>query len=131
MDHLEVRELLEQRGFDTVDMPTSYWFFDENKLMYVASGKKDTSKIEFYEYRDDKTTDGVYNRISYDFNQNLELKDRAKYERKLKHGGKVFEMAISGTYKMVAFKDNTVVYGSSLEQDCNEILKIVEEMGYK
>ena len=80
MDHLEVRELLEQRGFDTVDMPTSYWFFDENKLMYVASGKKDTSKIEFYEYRDDKTTDGVYNRISYDFNQNLESKDRAKYE---------------------------------------------------
>lgn len=131
MDHLEVRELLEQRGFDTVDMSTSYWFFDENKLMYVASGKKETSKIEFYEYRDDKTTDGVYNRISYDFNQNLESKDRAKYERKLKHGGKVFEMTISGTYKVVAFKDNTVVYGSGLEQDCNEILKIVEEMGYK
>ncbi|MCJ7834007.1 hypothetical protein MUB23_01180 [Cuneatibacter sp. NSJ-177] len=131
MDHLEARELLEQRGFNTVDMPTSYWFFDEDKLMYVASGEKGDSKIEFYEYSDSETTDGVYNRISYDFNQNLESKERAKYERELKQGGKIFEMNIRGIYNMVAFRDNTVVYGRCLEQDRDEIVKIVEEMGYQ
>lgn len=99
--------------------------------MYVASGEKDNSKVEFYEYSDGETTDGVYNRISYDFNHNLESKDRVKYERELKQGGKVFEMNINGTYNIVVFRDNTVVYGRSLEQDHDEIVKIVEKMGYK
>ncbi len=76
MDHLEVKGLLEEKGFNTVNMPTSYWFFDEDKLLYVASGEKGESKVEFYEYSDGETTDGVYNRISYDFNQDLEFKER-------------------------------------------------------
>lgn len=131
MDHSETKELLEQRGFNTVDMPTSYWFFDENKLMFVASGEKGSSKVEFYEYNDGETTDGVYNRISYDFNQNLEPKDRENYERQLNQGGKIFEMNIQGTYNVVAYRDNTVVYARCLEQDYDEIMKIVEEIGYK
>ena len=130
-EHLEVKELLKQRGFNTVDMPTSYWFFDEDKLMYIASGAKGSSKVEFYEYNDSETTDGVYNRISYDFNQNLEPKDRAKYERELKQGGKIFEMNIQSTYNIVAYRDNTVVYARCSEQDYDEIMKIVEEIGYK
>ena len=112
-------------------MPTSYWFFDEDKLLYVASGEKGESKVKFYEYSDGETTDGVYNRISYDFNQDLEFKEREKYERKLEQGGKIFEISVDGIDNIVAYRDNTVVYGRCPEQERDEIVKIIEKMGYK
>lgn len=131
MDYLEVKGLLEEKGFNTVNMPTSYWFFDEDKLLYVASGENGESKVEFYEYSDGETTDGVYNRISYDFNQDLEFKEREKYERKLEQGGKIFEISVDGIDNIVAYRDNTVVYGRCSEQERDEIVKIIEKIGYK
>ena len=131
MDHEEVKELLVNEGFNTEDMKTSYWYLEENKLMFVAAGEKDKCKIEFYQYNDGETTNGVYNTISYNFNQDLEFKERENYEKELENGGKIFEMDVDGKYNVVAFKDNTVVYGYCQAKDKSIVKEIVEEIGYK
>lgn len=130
IDHLEVKRILEEKAFNTVDMPTSYWFINEEKLMYVASKEKNGVKIEFYEYCDGETTDLVYNKISYDFNQSLESKERAAYERELQRGGKAFEITVNGVYKVAAYTDNTLIYGSCPSEAKSLVDEILEEIGY-
>ena len=115
----------------TDDKMWGYLTGEVRKAVSYTHLEKGESKVEFYEYSDGETTDGVYNRISYDFNQDLEFKEREKYERKLEQGGKIFEISVDGIDNIVAYRDNTVVYGRCPEQERDEIVKIIEKMGYK
>ena len=49
----------------------------------------------------------------------------------MEQGGKIFEISVDGIDNIVAYRDNTVVYGRCPEQERDEIVKIIEKMGYK
>ncbi len=62
-DSERVRTVLTDRNFETAEIPVSYWFIEEDKLMYVAAGAKDDIKFEFYDYDGTETATGVFNQI--------------------------------------------------------------------
>lgn len=129
VDATVVNTILSERGFETANIPTTYWFIDESKLRYVVSGIKENTAFEFYEYTDGETTDGVYNSISYDISQDLEPIERESYETELQNGGKIFSFIEGEIHSVVMYKDNIVIYAYS-SQEQNEIQDILTELGY-
>lgn len=125
----DVHTILSERGFETANIATTYWFYDENKLKNVVSGIKEDMAFEFYEYTDGETTDGVYNRISYDISQDMEQSEREKHETRLQGGGKMFTLTEGGVNSVVIYKNNTVIYANSPETE-SEIRDILAELGY-
>ncbi|MGI5897145.1 MAG: hypothetical protein ACOX6U_09345 [Oscillospiraceae bacterium] len=125
----DVNTILRDNGFETANIPTSYWFYDESKLANVAAGTKGNTKIEFYEYTDGETTDGVYNSISYQLSPDLEFQQRAECETYLTGGGKMFTIAQHGISSLVLYQNNTVIYAHS-PKSSNEIESILTQMGY-
>lgn len=129
VDYNDVKTVLTERGFETANMPTTYWEIDEAKLMYVCAGVKGDVKFEFYEYSDSETTDSVYNQIVNDVAQNMEPNELEKHEMPLSDGNKMFAVKIDGVYYCVAYKNNTAVYAYSPES-LDEINGILAEIGY-
>ena len=68
----------------------------------MVAGVKGETTFEFYEYSDGETTDGVYNRISYDIAPELEFDQRAEHETELPGGGKQFAITQNGVYSLVS-----------------------------
>lgn len=124
----DVHTILSERGFETANIPTTYWFYDKNKLRNVVSGIKGDTAFEFYEYTDNETTDGVYNRISHDISQDMEQNEREKHETDLQNSGKMFTLTENGTDSVVLYKNNVVIYAYSPEGE-NEIKDILTELG--
>lgn len=124
-----VNTVLSQRGFETANIPTTYWFYNEDKLRNVVSGIKGDTAFEFYEYSDGETTDGVYNSIKYDIAQDMEPNEYAAYETELSGGGKMFAIVQDGVYSVTLYENDTVVYAHSPEES-NEIHDILIELGY-
>lgn len=129
VDFATVHSILKERDFETANIPTTYWFYDESKLTNVVSGMKDDMVFEFYEYMDDETTDGVYNRIVYDISQDLEQAEREQYETELQGSGKMFTLNKDGIHRIVLYKNNIVIYAHTSEEK-NEIQDILAELGY-
>ncbi len=129
VDYYKVSSVLSQREYETANIPTTYWFLDEDKLTHVASGRKDDVAFEFYEYSDATSTDGVYNRIVYDMTEEMEGNQQKKHESDLQGGGKIFTMTESGISTVALYQGNTVVYAYSPEGS-TEIEIILEELGY-
>lgn len=125
----DVNTILRNRGFETANIPTTCWFYDENKLANVTAGIKGDTRFEFYEYTDGETTGEVYNRISCDIAQDMEFKERSEHETALPHGGKLFTVTQNGVSSFVLCQNNTVVYAYSPEY-ANEIHDILSEIGY-
>lgn len=128
-DRDDVYELLNSRGFETADMPTTYWFIDEESLMFVSAGEKDGTKFEFYQYTSSfDSCDLVFNRISYDISQDLEPRERDELVREI-DGGRFFEFTENGVQKITLYKGNTVVYAYQPESS-GEIQELLAELGY-
>ena len=125
----DVNTVLIEQGFETANIPTTYWFYDENKLTNVCAGIKDDTKFEFYEYTDGETTDGVYHSISYAVAQDMEFDERVQHETELPDGNKIFTVKIGGVYHLVMYQDNTVVYAYS-PKSIDEINDILARIGY-
>lgn len=125
----DVNTILREKGFETANIPTTYWFYDENKLANVTSGIKGDTKFEFYEYTDGETTGDVYNSISYNISQNMEFDERIKRETELPNGGKMFTVTHNGVYSLAMYQKNTLIYAYSSEES-NEIHDILVEIGY-
>lgn len=129
-DFYEVHTVLSQRGFETANIPTTYWSFDENKLVNVVSGIKNDTAFEFYEYSDAKTTDTVYEKIALDIlNQSETSAINKKYETELEGGGKIFSFSQNGISYLTLYQGNTVVYTHSPEQS-TEPQDILTELRY-
>lgn len=128
-DFTAVHAILTERDFETANIPTTYWFYDENKLKNVVSGIKEDMAFEYYEYTDGETTDGVFNRISYDISQDMEQAEREKCETPLSGGGRMFTLTEDGIRSIVLYKSNTVIYAYSSEEE-QEIQEILAELGY-
>lgn len=125
----ELITILNEKGYETANVPTTYWKFDENKLEHIAAGVKDNAKFEFYGYSDDETVDLVYNRIVYCIASESEASETEKYETALSDGNKMFTALINDVYYLVMYRNDTVIYAYS-NNSPDEINEILTEMGY-
>ena len=129
LNHSELIALLNEKGYETANIPTTYWEINESKLLNVAAGVKGDSKFEFYEYSDDETVDLVYNQIVYLTAPELENVERENYETTLSDGNRVFTILIDDVYYLVMYRNDTVVYAYSPDS-LNEIKEILTGIGY-
>lgn len=127
--HAELITLLNEKGYETANIPTTYWEIDENKLLHVAAGVKGDSKFEFYGYSDDETVDLVYDQIVYLIAPELENSKRESHETILPDGNKMFTIGIDGVYYLVMYRNDTVIYAYSPDS-LNEINEILIGIGY-
>lgn len=127
--HADLTTLLNKKGYETANIPTTYWEIDENKLLHVAAGIKGDSKFEFYGYSDDKTVDLVYNQIVHDIAPDIESFEREGHETSLPDGNKMFTVVIDGVYYLVMYRNDTVIYAYSPDS-LNEINEILTSIGY-
>lgn len=127
--HSDLITLLNEKGYETANIPTTYWKIDENKLLHVAAGVKGDSKFEFYGYSDDETIDLVYNQIVYLTAPELENSERESHETSLPDGNKMFTIVINGVYYLVMYRNDTVIYAYSPDS-LNEINEILTGIGY-
>ena len=88
-EHGDVITVLSEKGFETANIPTTFWSYDENKLANVCAGVKDDTRFEFYEYTDSETTDLVYKSIVIDITQDMEPSERAEHETELLDSSKM------------------------------------------
>ncbi len=127
--HADLTTLLNEKGYETANIPTTYWEIDGNKLLHVAAGVKGDSKFEFYGYSDDETVDSAYNRIVYLTAPELEHSERESHETYLPDGNKMFTIVIDGVYYLVMYRNDTVIYAYSPDS-LNEINEILTGIGY-
>ena len=127
--HSDLITLLNEKGYETANIPTTYWKIDENKLLHVAAGVKGNNKFEFYGYSDDKTVDLVYNQIVYLTAPELENSERESHETNLPDGNKMFTIVIDGVYYLVMYRNDSVIYAYSPDS-LNEINEILTGIGY-
>ncbi len=121
--------LLEEKGYETANIPTTYWELDEDKLLHVAAGVKGENKFEFYGYSDGETVDLVYNQIVYLTAPEMEPSERKKHETVLPGGSKMFTFAKNGMHYLVMYQNDTVIYALSTNS-FNEINEILMDIGY-
>lgn len=127
--HANLITLLNEKGYETANIPTTYWEIDENKLLHVAAGVKGESKFEFYGYSDDETVDLVYNQIVYLTAPKLEHSERESHETALPDGNKMFTIVIDDIYYLIMYRNDTVIYAYS-SNSLNEINEILAAIGY-
>lgn len=127
--HAELTTLLNEKGYETANIPTTYWEIDEDKLLHVAAGVKGDSKFEFYGYSDDETVDLVYDQIVYLTAPELENAERESHETILPDGNRMFTIVIDGVYYLVMYRNDTVIYAYSPDS-LNEINEILTGIGY-
>jgi len=127
--HSDLITLLNEKGYETANIPTTYWEIDENKLLHVAAGVKGDSKFEFYGYSDDETIDLVYNQIVYLIAPELEHSERESHETALPDGNRMFTILIDGVYYLVMYRNDTVIFAYS-PNSLNEINEILTDIGY-
>lgn len=121
--------ILNEKDYETSNIPTTYWELDENKLEHIAAGVKGNSKFEFYGYSDDETVDLVYNQIIYYTVGEMENTEIASHETTLPNGNKMFTAKNDGVYYLVMYQNDTVIYAYSPDS-LNEINEILTEIGY-
>lgn len=129
LTHSELIAILNEKGYETANIPTTYWEFDEDKLLHVAAGVKEDSKFEFYGYSDDETVELVYNQIVYLTAPELGNAERENYETTLPDGNRIFTIEIDGVYYLVMYRNDTVIYAYSPDS-LNEIKEILIGIGY-
>lgn len=129
VDQQTVITALQQAGFETANVPATYWWIDEEKLMYVAAGVKGETKFEYYEYTNSETTDLVYNQITYDIAPEIiDEHEEETYETQLPGDGKMFAITQDGVYTAVLYRGDTVVYACA--PDAAEIQNLLVQLGY-
>lgn len=120
---------LNDMGYETENVPTTYGGLDEHKLEHVAAGVKGDSKFEFYGYSDGETVDLVYHQMVYLTAPEIENTEREDHEAVLPDGDRMFTIEQDGIHYLVMYRNNTVIYAYS-PYSLNEINEILTEIGY-
>lgn len=128
-DFYDVHTAVTEAGFETANIPTTYWRYEENKLGNVVSGIKGEAAFEFYEYSDDETVDLVYNQICSDIAPNVTAQPREEWSQSLSNGGERFTITQDGVTRYVLCWGNTVVYAYAPEGS-EEITDLLLELNY-
>lgn len=130
VDYQTVSAALQQAGFETANVPTTYWQIDEEKLQYVAAGLKGETKFEYYAYTNGESTDLVYSQIVYDIAPEIiDEHEEDAYETALSGGGEMFAITQADVYTVVLYRGDTVVYAYA-PQDSTEIQDLLVQLGY-
>lgn len=127
--HADLITILNEKGYETANIPTTYWEIDENKLLHVAAGVKGNCKFEFYGYSDDKTVDLVYNQIIHLTAQELEPSEYESHDTSLPGGSRMFTIVKDDLYYLVMYRNDTVIYAYSPDS-LDEINGILTAIGY-
>lgn len=123
--------LLEDHGYETANVPTTYWQLDADKLEHVAAGVKEGSKFEFYGYTDGDTVEGVYEQILQAIAPTLSPTERKQHETALSGGGRICTMELDGTQYLVLCQNDTVVYAHTHEEpEWTALREILASVGY-
>ena len=128
-DFHDVHTVVTEAGFETANIPTTYWMYDEKKLQNVVSGLKGEAAFEFYEYTDDETVDLVYNQICSDISPLLTSLAREEWSKPLAYGGEKFMLIQDGVTYYVLYWGNTVVYAHAPEGS-EEITDLLVKLRY-
>lgn len=128
-DFYDVHEVVYEAGFETANIPTTYWRYEEQKLGNVVSGLKDGAGFEYYEYYDDETVDLVYNQICSDIAPEMTAQPREEWSQSLPNGGEEFTLTRDGVTYYVLYWGNTVVYAHAPEGS-EEITDLLVELRY-
>lgn len=121
--------ILGEKGYETANVPTTYWMIDEEKLHHVAAGVKGESRFEFYGYSDEDTVESAYERIVYLTAQKADGREFESREEPLSDGGKMTSIVSGGVYYLVMYKNDTVIYALSPDSS-DEISEIAAAVGY-
>lgn len=128
-DFYDVHAAVTEAGFETANIPTTYWRYEEKKLGNVVSGIKGEAAFEFYEYSDDETVDLVYNQICYDIDPEVASQQREEWSQSLPNGGERCTLTRDGVTYDVLYWGNTVVYAYAPEGS-KEITDLLVELNY-
>ena len=128
-DFYDVHEVVYEAGFETANIPTTYWRYEEQKLGNVVSGLKDGAGFEYYEYYDDETVDLVYNQICSDIAPEMTAQPREEWSQSLPNGGERCTLTRDGVTYEVLYWGNTVVYAYAPEGS-EEITDLLVELHY-
>ena len=128
-DFYDVHEAVSDAGFETANIPTTYWMYEEKKLGNVVSGLKDGAGFEYYEYYDDETVDLVYNQICSDIAPEMTAQPREEWSQSLPNGGERCTLTRDGVTYEVLYWGNTVVYAYAPEGS-EEITDLLVELNY-
>ena len=128
-DFYDVHEVVYEAGFETANIPTTYWRYEEQKLGNVVSGLKDGAGFEYYEYYDDETVDLVYNQICSDIAPEMTAQPREEWSQSLPNGGERCTLTRDGVTYDVLYWGNTVVYAYAPEGS-EEITDLLVELNY-
>lgn len=128
-DFYDVHEAVSDAGFETANIPTTYWMYEEKKLGNVVSGLKDGAGFEYYEYYDDETVDLVYNQICSDIAPEMTDQPREEWSQSLPDGGERCTLTRDGVTYDVLYWGNTVVYAYAPEGS-EEITDLLVELNY-
>ena len=128
-DFYDVHEVVYEAGFETANIPTTYWRYEEQKLGNVVSGLKDGAGFEYYEYYDDETVDLVYNQICSDIAPEMTAQPREEWSQSLPNGGERCTLTRDGVTYEVLYWGNTVVYAYAPEGS-DEISDLLAELHY-
>lgn len=124
-----VQSVLQAHGFETEGNLTSFWEYDQSKLVYDVCGEHDVSLLDYYEYTDGASTDTVYDRIITRIWPDMEADKRSAYETELTGGGKMFTLDDYGSTYFVLYQNNTVIYAFSMGDDA-DIRTVLRDLGY-
>lgn len=128
-DFYDVHTAVTEAGFETANIPTTYWMYEEQKLGNVVSGIKGEAAFEYYEYSDDETVDLVYNQICYDIDPEVTDQKREEWSQALPNGGERFTLTQDGVTYDVLYWGNTVVYAHAPEGS-EEITDLLVDLHY-
>lgn len=128
-DFYDVHTAVTEAGFETANIPTTYWRYEEQKLGNVVSGLKDGAGFEYYEYYDDETVDLVYNQICSDIAPEMTAQPREEWSQSLPNGGERCTLTRDGVTYDVLYWGNTVVYAYAPEGS-EEITDLLVELHY-
>ncbi len=129
VDSETVYRVLEENGYKTEGIPVTYWYLEENNLMYVCAGVSEGSKFEFYSYSNPQSAESVYAAIKEELFPDWNEAQMDDAETVFSDGAKLLSGIRDGVYQFAVIQGKTVVCATSSNSP-DQIRDILSELGY-
>lgn len=128
-----MHDVLQDNGFETVEIPVTYWYLEENNLVSVCAGIKDDVKFEYYDYHNGEAAENVYKQIAEKIAPDMKAAERESCETLLSDSGKMFSGVFSDTFQVCLYREDTLIYAccpAASPRRLDEINLLLYEIGY-
>ncbi len=129
IDSETVYRVLQENGYKTDGIPVTYWYLEENNLMYVCAGVSEGSKFEFYSYSNPQSAESVYAAIKGELFPDWNEAQMDDAETVFSDGTKLLSGIRDGVYQFAVIQGKTVVCATSSHSP-DQIRDILSELGY-